>query len=338
MGYVTSAQKYDVLSVGDVAMDVFIHLPVTGAEERVDDAGRWLALPFGAKVLCEQGTSITAGGDAANAAVALARLGLRVAIASFFAHDQYGRDLLTAFRTEGVGTNLVHVDAPAETNRNFVLWFGSDRTILVRHQPFNYHWPYLRPSDVPAWIYLTSVGPNSLEYEDQIAAWLEANPTVRLAFRPGTAQLEAGAERLARLLARCEVLIVSENDATAFAGHSADAAGDLLAALLALGPRRVVLTDRDGGARAADAEHRYAVPPYPDTTPVYERTGANDAFAATVVAGLVAGLPFPAALHRAPVNAMSVKHEVGAQAGLLREDELAAYLEEVPESFAVRIS
>jgi sugar/nucleoside kinase (ribokinase family) len=335
MGFVTSAQKHDVVSVGDVAMDVFIHLPEAGVRQVVDDSGRWLVLPLGTKLACEQGSIVASGGDAANAAVAFARLGLRVGLASFLAHDQYGRDLLVALHGEGVQTNLVHVDDPAETNRNFVLWSGSDRTILVRHQPFNYHWPTWRPSDVPAWLYLTSVGSNSLKYEDDITDWLEANPSVRLAFRPGTHQLEAGAHRLARLIERSELLVVTEEDAVALL----DAPGsDLVADILALGPRRLVLTRRDGGADAADAAQRYDVPPYPDTSPIYERTGAGDAFAATVAAGLIAGLSFDDALRRAPVNAMSVTHELGAQTGLLREDELDAYLAEAPDEFTVHVA
>ena len=336
MTFVTSAQHHDVVSVGDVAMDVFIPIPDSVADVRVEEGKRRLVLPFGAKVPCDRGSSVTAGGDAANAAVAFARLGLRAALASFLAHDQYGRDLLVALRGEGVHTNLVHVDDPAETNRNFVLWSGPDRTILVRHQRFNWHWPSLRPTEIPAWLYLTSVGPNGFKYEDEIAQWLAANTGVRLAFRPGTHQLEAGLERLAPLFGRCEVLVLAE-DAARDLLHTADDADTLLTTLAATGAQRVVLTDHHGGARAADTEHRYLVPPYPDTTPVYERTGADDAFAATVVAGLVAGLPFRDALQRAPINAMSVKHEIGAQAGLLHHDELLAYLDEMPEGGEVQV-
>lgn len=337
-GFVTSAQRHDVVSVGDVSMDVFIHVPAADAEVIGSGSDRRLALPYGAKVLCEQGTTVAAGGDAANAAVAFARLGLRVAISAFFAHDQYGRELLTNFRTEGIDTHLVHVDAPSETNRNFVLWYGADATILVRHQQFNYHWPAMRPSDVPSWIYLTSVAPNNLEYEGQIVEWLEANPAVRLAFRPGTAQLEAGAERLAPLLRRSEIVIVDELGAASLAPKPSKDQYNLLGELKTLGLERVVITRSGGGAVAADAAHRYTVPAYPDTSPPYEHTGADDAFAATVVAGLIAGLPFNRALLQGSVNAMSVKHEIGAQAGLLHGDDLAKYLEEAPSSFAVEVA
>ncbi len=209
-----------------------------------------------------------------------ARLGRRVAPASFLAHDQFGRDLLVSLRGDGVNTSLVHVDNPPETDRSFVLWYGSDRTILVRHQSFNYHWPHLRPSDVPAWIFLTSVRRNSLAYEDQVADWIEANASVRLAFRPGTPELEAGTERLSKLCARSELLIVTENDARALVGRGVGGPGDLVGELLALGPLRIVLTDRNGGAHA---DHRYSVPPYPDTSPAYDRTGVDVAIEAVGV-------------------------------------------------------
>jgi len=337
MVYVTGAQRQDVVVVGDVATDVFIHIPDTNVAIRAEDGGQWLEIPFGTKLLCDKSAIVAAGGDAANAAVAIARLGLRVALATFLAHDQFGRDLLVGLRVEKVGTNLVRIDDPAETNRNYILWYGADRTIFVRHQSFNYHWPHLRPSEVPAWIYLTSVGPNALEYEHQILEWLGENPAVRLAFRPGTAQLEAGVEGLADLCARSEVLILAEDDAKALLGDGSKDTSDLLGGLLALGPHSVVLAMRDGGAQAADGDHRYVVPPFPDSTPVYERTGATDAFAATLVAGLVCGFPMERALKRAPVNAMSVKHEIGAQAGLLHEEALATYLDEAPADFTVQV-
>jgi sugar/nucleoside kinase (ribokinase family) len=335
MGYVTSAQRQDVIVIGDVATDIFLRLPDKVVTANRDETGHHLVIPFGGKVLCDKDATVAAGGDAANAAVAFARLGLRVALASFLAHDQFGRDLLVSLRTEGISTNLVHMDDPAETNRNYILWFGSDRTILVRHQSFNYHWPHLRPSEVPAWIYLTSVGENALAYEHQILEWLGENPTVKLAFRPGTAQLEAGLDRLAPLCARADVLIIGDDDARRLVGGAGTPVEALLDALVARGPERVVVPRRDGGALAEDRVGRYRVDGFPDPTPVYERTGADDAFAATVVAGLVAGRPLEVALRRAPVNAMSVTHEIGAQAGLLREDELEASLAEAPASFVV---
>jgi sugar/nucleoside kinase (ribokinase family) len=336
MGFVTPAQRYDVISVGDVATDVFIRLSDRLVETRIDERGTWLEMPFGAKVPYERATTVEAGGNAANAAVALSRLGLRVALASFLAHDEIGRDLLGALHTERVDTRLVHIDSPAHTNRNFVLSYHGEQTLLVWHEEFDYHWPHLRPSEVPSWLYLTSLGPHALSYQDQIADWLEENRAVRVVFQPGTFQVEMGADRLTRLYRRAEVLVCNHAQAVAITGSASDDPAGLLDPLLKLGPRQVVVLGEMGGAVASDGGQRYLVPPFPDSSAPLDRTGAEDAFAATLTAALVRGLPFPEALRWPPVNFMSVSHEIGSQAGLLHEEELLDHLNEAGDAFAVR--
>ena len=78
------------------------------------------------------------------------------------------------------------------------------------------------------------------------------------------------------------------------------------------------------------------MPPYPDAAPPVERTGAGDAFAATLVAALVKGLSLEEALRWAPVNSMNVVQHVGAQAGLLGEKQLLQLLHHAPAGYHVR--
>jgi sugar/nucleoside kinase (ribokinase family) len=75
--------------------------------------------------------------------------------------------------------------------------------------------------------------------------------------------------------------------------------------------------------------HRY------ESNHTNEPAPADDALAATVVAALVAGLPFQDALRRAAVNAMSVKHEIASQAGLLTAEALDACLDEANDFVVV---
>lgn len=336
MAFVTSAQRYDVLSVGDVGTDEFIRLPAGPVRKRVDEDGAWLELPLGAKVPYERGTTVAAGGSAANAAMALARLGLRVGLATFLAHDAVGLDLLAALRAEHVDTHLVRVDDQPHTNRNFVLSFHAERTILVRHERFDYHWPHLRPSEVPAWLLLTSLGAEALDYQDRLADWLDETPEVRLAFHPGTFQLEAGPERLGRLYRRAEVLVLGAPAAAALVGRRGTDPAALLDPLLELGPQAVVVADDRGGAVASDGKERLVVEPFRDTSAPLDRTGADDTFAATLLAGLVHGRSLDEALRWPPVNFMSVSHQIGAQAGLLRLEDLEAHLAEADPPFECR--
>ena len=326
---------YDVLSVGDTATDVFIRLSDAHIRIWEDDHGHWMDLPFGGKVPFEYALTVEAGGNAANAAVGFARLGLSTAIAAHVGSDDIGRTMQAALEHEGVDTHLVRFDPDQPSNRNFVLWFGQDRTILVRHELYDYHWPHLSPREVPHWVYLSSVGSDAAEYYDQLVAWLDAEPAIRFAFQPGTFQIAQGVAAMRGLYRRADLLICNREEAVEIGGGDHGQLVDILESLHRLGPRTVVVTDGPEGAYASDGARRYRVPSYPDPSPPKERTGAGDAFSSALVAALVKGLPLDTALAWAPVNAMSVVQEVGSQTGLLDESELRRLLKGAPDSYAV---
>ena len=329
-------RRFDLLCVGDVAVDVY--LTVSDHDAAVEEAphGRRLVLPFGAKIACDVTATVAAGGNSSNVAVAASRLGLRVALAAYAGADRAGREAVDALHAEGVDASLVRLDPLVPTNRNFVVRVGHERTILVHHEQHECHWPHLRPSEVPSWLFLSSVGRDAHEYEDQIADWLESEPGVSLAFEPGTLQVARGAAALARLYRRAALVICNREEAAQVTGGSPDEPrADLLDRMLALGPDRVVLTDGSAGAFGTDGSRYVQVPVFPDDAAVVDRTGAGDAFAATLVAGIASGRSLEEALLRAPVNSMRVVQEVGSQAGLLHRDALEALLADAPPGYRV---
>jgi len=64
MGFVTGAQNFDVVSLGDVVTDEFIRLPEGAVHVRVDDDGRWLEIPLGTKLVIEDDSLPATGGSA----------------------------------------------------------------------------------------------------------------------------------------------------------------------------------------------------------------------------------------------------------------------------------
>lgn len=62
MGFVTGAENFDVVSLGDVVTDEFIRLPEGAVRVRVDEQGRWLEIPLGAKVDVGDDATPSAGG------------------------------------------------------------------------------------------------------------------------------------------------------------------------------------------------------------------------------------------------------------------------------------
>lgn len=326
--------QFDVLSVGDIVTDDFIQL--LDKEEKVEhekDGSEWLAIPFGTKIPFANREVVEAVGNASNAAVAFARLGLKSGFVTNVGGDQYGRDMITTLAKSGVDHRFVHINPGKKSNYHFVLRYKAERTILIKHEEYDYHWPHLRPNEVPRWIYFSSISEHAIPYHDQVAEWLDEHPEVKLAFQPGTFQMEAGAERLKRIYQRSEVLILNREEAVTVGGGNHADVHNLINKLHALGPKIVVVTDGPNGAYASDGQNCFSMPLYPDPAPPVDRTGAGDAFASTFVAALAKGLSLEDALSWGPINSMSVVQKVGAQAGLVSEQQLHTYLKHAPANY-----
>ena len=97
--------------------------------------------------------------------------------------------------------------------------------------------------------------------------------------------------------------------------------------------QQVVITDGPKGAYFAEGEQAWFMPPYPDPQPPYERTGAGDAFASTVVAARALGLSLSEAIAWGPINSMAVVQKVGAQEGLLTREKLQELLSQAPAMY-----
>lgn len=326
--------QFDVMSIGDVVTDAFIKLFDDQAKVVKDDKNaNWLAMPFATKIPFDHAELIEGVGNAANAAVAFARLGLRSTFVTNVGGDAYGREIVQALGKNKVDTRFVRVNPGKKSNYHFVLWYKEERTILIKHEEYDYHWPHITHNEVPRWVYFSSISENALDYHDDVADWLDANPGVHLAFQPGTFQMKAGTERLKRLYKRTAVLVLNREEAALVSGGKTSDLHDLFDRLHALGPQVVCITDGPKGAYASDGHQRLQMPLYPDPKPPFERTGAGDAFAATFVAAAAKGLSLEEALAWGPINSMNVVQHVGAQEGLLKEKDLLKLLHEAPENY-----
>ena len=225
----------------------------------------------------------------------------------------------------------MRVNPGKKSNYHYVLWYKDERTILIKHEEYNYDWPHLRPAEIPKWLYFSSISEHAIEYHDEVADWLQKHPEVKFAFQPGTFQMKAGVERLKRLYERCEVLILNREEAVFVTGGDYHNLYDLLDRMHSTGAKIAVITDGPDGAYASDGKQRLKMPLYPDPSPPKERTGAGDAFASTFVAALAKGNTMEGALQWAPINSMNVVQFVGAQTGLLGEFALEKFLKDSPD-------
>ncbi len=329
------AVKPYVLAIGDIFTDAFIKLNDNEARVTKDDDGtEWLSVKFGQKMPYDDVEVVQSVGPSPNAAVSMSRLGLRAGLMAYLGDDEVGAASLGYLGEQGVDTSTIVPEQGAKSSYWYVLRYGADRTMLVKNEDYDYQWH--EPAEVPEWIYLSQISPKAWGLHERLLEYLEAHPDVKLAFQPGTSHFRWGVDQLRAIYQRAHIVIMNREEAVDVTGRSYDSLRKLSIGLHDLGPQIVVITDGPNGSYASYDFKLVTIPNYPDPAPPYERTGAGDAFASTIVAALALGESMDTALTWAPINSAYVVQQMGAQKGLLHFDELRAHLGEAPDWYHVK--
>lgn len=322
--------KYDFVSIGDITTDAFIKL--TDAEELVNHGTRELCVRFADKVPFEEVIECVAVGNAGNAAVAAAKLGVMSALITRVGDDMNGTNCVSALKERGVAPDYIGVEPGHPTNYHYVLWFGAERTILVKQNKFSYALP--ADMEAPRYIYLTSLGEYAKDFHHEIAAFCKAHPETKLVFQPGTFQMKLGAEELKDLYAVTEIFFCNKEEAQRILNNTEDDIKKLMLRIQQLGPKIVCVTDGPNGSNLLEQNgSAWHVPMYPDPAPPVSRTGAGDATASTTSVYMSKGMPPQEALLRGVINAASVVQGVGAQTKLLSDKEIEEWYAKRPADF-----
>jgi len=243
------------------------------------------------------------GGQGANLAVRLARQGIEVALICGLGDDAAGSLVTDALRAEGVRLNPV----PVEATGFVVILLDEDgeRTMLSRRAPF------AAGIDPPAGRWTVVSGYCFLETDAaRFACTLADLASVRVVVGCTVPEPSREDWRAAVAAARPDLLVLNRDEALA------------LGPIDSLSPATVVTASDVVTCSVDEMRLAIAVPPGP---PAADTTGAGDAFAAALVAGLMA-VPWPptgealeAAVRMAVMVAGQVARAPGAQARVAAE-------------------
>ena len=328
-------KSLNFLAVGDILTDAFINLQDAEVHCDINDTHCTISMGFGDKIPYKSATVLRGVGNAANAAVAARRLGLSSALVATVGDDEEGVQTMKHLDKERIDKDFMRVQKNIPTNFHYVLRYGAERTILVKHESYDYplH-ESLLDQRKPQWIYFTSIAKESLSFHHELMKWLEKNKGTKLAFQPGTFQLELGKDELADVYKNSHTFFCNKQEAQKILSTPDADFTELHQGIRALGPKIIVITDGPNGLTAPqDSTTIWKLPMYPDPKPPVDRTGAGDACSSTIVAALELGIPFEQALLWGPINSMSVVQYIGAQEGLLSREKIESYLKNAPADY-----
>lgn len=326
-------KKIDFLAVGDITAEPFIKIDNSNINCDSNNENCSICFGFGDKVPYESAEITYAVGNSPNVAVGVSRLGVTSSLVSYIGDDDIGKKDIESLMRDNVNVEYLKIVPDMNSNYHYVLWYGNERTILVKHTEF----PYLFSNDVPEakWMYLSSLASNSISYHNQISEYLNKYPDTKLAFQPGTFQIKLGLEALKDIYARTDILFCNYSEAQRILDTKETDKFKLLSMLGKLGPKNVIMTDGIKGAYAQHNNDVYFIPIYNNGMESIESTGAGDAFASGVISALILDKNISEALYWGPINALFVTQAVGAQKGLLTREVLEEYLLNAPDDYII---
>ena len=316
--------KFDLISVGDTTLDVFLELE-DGVKILKDKKTKqtYLGLIFPKKIPVKKMTYVPAVGNSANVAVGASRLGLKTALRTFLGSDDIGKEMMKILKKENVASNYIVFDKNKGSNFSAVLNYKAERTILVHHEKRDYNLPKLQKS---RWIYFSSLAQGHEKLHSQIPSYVK-KWGAKLGFNPGSFQIREGINKMRPILLVTDVLFVNREEAQTLVGKEKDIK-KLLLLLRAKGPQIPVITDGPKGSYALDGDKFYYLKIFPAL--LVERTGAGDSFSTGFISALAYGKKVPEAMCWGTVNSSSVIQKIGAREGLLKKKEIQDLLKEHP--------
>lgn len=318
--------KYDIVSIGDTTIDAFIELHEASVHCSVDHTDCKLELSYADKIPYEKLIMLPAG-NSTNNAVGSARLGMKNAFITSVGDDENGRKIIRELTHEGIDTQFIHVNKGVQTNFHFVLSFQGERTILIKHNQFEYKLPHKLDTQ---WIYFSSMAQGTEKFHQELEKFLNRNKKIKLAFNPGTFQMRMGLAKLKGIYKRTEILFLNREEAQLVLKQQTRNIKTLLKGMHKLGAKIAVLTDGRQGSYASNGSNRvWYLDEYPG--PHIEATGAGDAYGTAFTSAIFYGKTIGEAIAWGTINGGNVVMYTGPHKGLQSKAQIEKYLKIHPK-------
>ena len=304
---------YDIITVGSATVDALVR---TEFYEMVHDKKKkeCIAYPVGAKILMKE-LILTTGGGGTNTAVALARLGHKVAFLGKVGSKYNSSMVIKELKKEKVGTSLIVRSKTGRTGYSIVLDSKKhDRTILAfkgSNNDLSFNEIKLKKLNA-RWFYFSSMMGASFKTLEKLASYAKEH-NIKIAFNISSYLAKKGKNHLKNILKKTSILVLNKEEAALLVGKGK--INDLLTKLQKLGPETIAITDGKNGVYVLHSKTAYCGKPH--NVKIVETNGAGDSFASSFLSGIIKKGNIEFAIDLGMTNAESVIQHHGAKEILL---------------------
>jgi len=273
-------RRYDLVTVGHALVDIRI---VVDRFPAPDEEAVVLSQTWGA------------GGSAINTAIDGSRLGLRTAVIAKIGFDSFGRIIVDELLREGVDISGLRVSSTGRTGFTIV---AIDRDGKIAMYGFKGVAEELDPSEVDNEIISTAryVHIASLRLDTSLkVAEIARKAGAKISWDPGRVLAKKGLKELEKMIKSIDIVLANKVEASVITGLDIDKYRESAKILKDLGPELVVVKLGSRGIYVLGDGVDEEVPAV-KVDRVVDTTGAGDAFAAGLIAGILRGYSLRKAL------------------------------------------
>lgn len=232
-----------------------------------------------------KGFKETLGGAAANTAVGLARLGLKIGYIGKVANDEAGRLLINGFRKEKVDTNGIVISDKGNTG----VVFGyvdkkGDRALYAipgANDRLQFNEVDLKYAGNCSFLHMTPfVGESPFDAQKRLLKMLP--PECKVSFDPGDLYARKGLDTLRLFIGRSHVISLNAKESELLTGKGYRKGANIL---MDMGAHTVSVKLGSRGCYITNGENAYFAKAFPSK--VIDTTGAGEAFCAGFLLGLI---------------------------------------------------
>ncbi len=306
---------FDAICVGNAKIDTFLTLHEANSHLRLIKDTNELCIKFGEKITVDK-AEILLGGNAANVAVGISRLGLNAGIVAEIGKDEFAQKIINTLSKEKVDVSNVTQTEGAQSSFSTIINFKNERTIFSEHVKRLHNFDLDNLS--AKWVYLTSLGEEWRNAYNKVFHFVKEKQCL-LAFNPGTLQIKSGKNSIENLLSITNLLFVNKEEGEELLNYpkGQNTIQEIIVNLQKLGPKIVVVTDGKNGSYAIDEKDEIFKQGITKEIKVVEKTGAGDAYSSGFLSSMIRNKSITDAMIWGAKNSASVIRKVGAQAGLL---------------------